>query len=362
MDHLRIGIIMAGGSGERFWPLSTPERPKQLLNICENNHSLLQETYSRLTHFIQPDNIFVATATHLKEATSEQLPNMSQENILSEPMKRNTAGCLLWVLAHLKAKYPNSWEKISVSIVPADHYIEPKEQFSQLVTEILNFCEKNTSLVTIGITPTRPETGYGYIEIDPDQDIQGSIGQVKSFREKPSLDRALQYFSSGQHFWNSGMFFWTLESFYNKFKEVSPDLIEYTDQMAEYIAEENHQKAADTFALLPNISIDYALMEKAEDVYFAKANFNWDDIGAWDAISRLHEQDSELNTIHGDHVVMNSKNCTVYSENNQVNACLLGVEDLIVVTAGDKVLVAHKDKAQEVRKLAQLASNKLEKI
>jgi len=356
MNSLRYGIIMAGGSGDRFWPLSTPSYPKQFLKICNPSLSLLQQTFNRLHQIIPETQILIATGMHLKHVVQEQLSFLNEENILTEPFKRNTTGCLMWAVAHLIHKHPSQWQKITLTIVPADHYISSTENFCSNLLAAMDFCEKHHSLVTLGIRPTRPETGYGYIEVEKSSDLDHHIHRVSQFREKPTLEKAQTFLQAGHFLWNAGMFIWTMESFIKELQLVHPELVEIIFSIAAQLGNKNEEQVKELFETLPSISIDFALMEKSKHVYVLESKFEWDDVGSWDALERLNTNDENGNTLLGKSLLVDTKGCIVYHKDLKNKVYLLGVKDLIVVAEGDTVLICHKEKAQEVKKFLDLIS------
>lgn len=354
MGFKRIAVIMAGGSGERFWPLSRLTRPKQLLNLASEDQSLLSQTVHRLQPMIELEDVLIATAPHLVGPSAEALPGLPPQNVGAEPHKRNTAGCLVWTAANLLASDENARETISMAVLAADHRIGPDENFRDTVDTALNVAEQLGGIVTIGIPPTRPETGYGYIEVAAQAESVGSstvqIRPVKQFREKPDASTAQQFLDAGTFFWNSGTFFWTLDTFLSELERVAPDLYEATMEIAALIRAGDQKAAEDRFAALRSVSIDYALMEHANNVYVAKATFDWDDVGAWDSLDRSLPLNPSGNVERGDVLCLEGTGNIVVNEVEGITVALLGLDDLVVVVTGDAVLICPKDKAQEVRK------------
>lgn len=357
MAYRRIAVVMAGGSGERFWPLSRRLRPKQLLRLASPDKALLHQTVERLEPLIGAENVLIATAPYLVEPSREASPSTPPENVLAEPHKRNTAGCLVWVAATILSREPNARESTSIAVVAADHKISPDEGFRATVDAALSHAEKHGGIVTIGIRPERPETGYGYIQYDPAAPNEGSdrvaIRPVVRFQEKPHDVEAELFCARGDYLWNSGTFFWTLDTFLTQLEAAAPDLYAAVERIAGLLAAGKIVEAEDAFARIPSISIDYALMEKASNVSVAEAAFEWDDVGSWDALDRSLVPDGEGNVQQGETVLVDVCNSIVVNENPQVVATLLGVEGLVVVVTEDAVLVCPKDKAQQVRKVVE---------
>ncbi|MCH7903669.1 MAG: mannose-1-phosphate guanylyltransferase [Armatimonadetes bacterium] len=349
MSFHRVAVVMAGGSGERFWPVSTPDRPKQFLNLSSADRSLLQDAVQRLQTNFANDDIFIATTGRLVEASRAECPAVPARNVFGEPTKRNTAGALIWSAANLMARFPDSWQEVTMAVVTADHRIAPADKFLSVVGSAMDLAENLRGLVTIGIAPTRPETGYGYIERgDP-------VGQgflAVRFTEKPDAETAVRFLKSGQYYWNSGMFFWTVQAFIDQLEEAGVVTREFVKQLAAAISSES-EEAAELFSQVKSESIDYALMERSERVYVVESAFEWDDLGAWDALTRSLPLDDSGNAIVGTARVVESEGCAVYNDMEGVEVCLLGCDDLAVVAANGKILVVPMPRAQDVRKLVE---------
>lgn len=357
MAQRRIAVVMAGGSGERFWPLSRRLRPKQLLRLAHPERTLVEQTVSRLLPVFGPDGVYLATAPHLVEASRPYVAGLPDTNVLAEPHKRNTTGCLVWVAACLMADDPSARETVSMAVVAADHRIDPDSGFQVTVRMALDVAEREGGIVTIGIAPDRPETGYGYIEVAGGGAELGDstvrVQRVERFLEKPSLAAAERYVASGRYLWNSGTFFWTLDTFLAELERAQPEIARAIPELASLLAQGQHEDAADRFAELPNISIDYALMEKATDVFVAHAAFQWDDVGAWDALARSLPANDDGNVIQGDVLALESYGSIVVNEAAGTTVCVLGAQDMIVVATGDAILVMPKNRAQDVRKAVE---------
>lgn len=355
MQGNRIAVIMAGGSGERFWPLSRQTRPKQMLRLTSPSETLLEEAINRVEPLVGEGHVFVATGRALERPLLES-GVVPEANLLVEPNKRNTLGCLSWVAANMIAHRPSDWQELSIAVLTADHKIGNPAEFRKCVSAAMQTAETTGGLVTIGIRPTRPETGYGYIEVDPAQPVSNvSVETHRSlgFREKPSREMAEEFLSSGTFLWNSGMFFWTLGSFISELTLARPDAGEAIVRIADALHKGDRAAAETAFDALPNLSIDYALMEKAEKVYVVSANFVWDDVGAWDALERALPTDDSGNVIQGEVVAVDAAGSILYNECPGQMVCVVGVTDLVVVSTGDAVLVCPKDRAQEVKKIVE---------
>jgi len=361
---IRIAVIMAGGAGERFWPLSRRSRPKQLLRLTRPDQTLLGNAVERIAPLIARERVYIATARGLVEPVRAARTGVPDENVLGEPCKRNTAGCLVYAVAQILARYGEARAAgISMAILTADHRIDSDELFRAAVEAALNVSEHGAALATIGIIPTRPETGYGYIEIPekatPYTCATGlpSVYAVVRFREKPDTATAEEFVRTDRFFWNSGMFFWRLDTFLEELVLAAPAHAQATRAMAAALAKGDQAEADRIFEGLEDISIDYALMEKARRVLTVRAEFGWDDIGAWDALDRYFEHDEDDNVAVGEPILIDTHDCIVYNEPGEAKmaVAVIGVEGLVVVVAGDAVLIVPKDRAQEVKKaVAQL--------
>lgn len=351
---------MAGGSGERFWPLSRQSHPKQLLKLAHPEKSLLAQSIERVEPLVGRENIIIATAPHLLKPIADALPFLDSSQVQAEPHKRNTAGCLVWTAASILARDPTLRETASMAVLTADHRIEPAEGFQRTIQAALDLAEETGGLVTIGIRPDRPETGYGYIELAGDLPSRHEVSchGVRAFKEKPDADTAAQFLASGRFLWNSGTFFWRLDAFLNELALAAPELHAAVEKIAFQLREGDQQGAEDTFASIPSISIDYALMERAKQVYVVSADFKWDDVGSWDALDRSLPHDESGNVAQGSVLLIDTKNAIVMNENSRVTTCLLGVDDIVVAVTEDAVLVIPKSRAQEVKAVVEaLKSN-----
>ncbi len=355
---MRVIVIMAGGAGERFWPLSRRNHPKQLLTLTGSGQSLLAEAVERSMALVPPENIYIATGQNLQQAIREADLGIPEENVIAEPSRRNTAGCLIFSAASILAMHPNlSPEEVTIGVLTADHRIPETTPFVETVQAAMDAAENRESLITIGIQPVRPETAYGYIEVAANSKSLTASGEpplypVVSFKEKPNAAAAAQYISSGRYYWNSGMFFWRLSTFQNEFGRANPVMAETLEDLTDALMANDDVRAKKIFDAMPNISIDYALMEKSGRVNVIPGNFLWDDLGAWDALYRTFPQDNSGNVSYGEPVLLDCHNSIVYNAPGQkkIAVAAVGLEDIIVVVNDDAVLVMPKDKAQDVRK------------
>ena len=358
-------LIMAGGSGERFWPLSRTKLPKQLLILGDNEKTMLRQAIERISPIIDVEDIFIITGEHLLEPIRNELPELPAENVIAEPAKRNTAPCLALGAAFIKAKYYNYDEKdISIAVLTADHIITPTSKFVLTVENALDYVNENEVLVTIGIVPGRVATGYGHIEIDDPHKywVDGKAKKVLSFREKPSFMKAKEYNNSGKFLWNSGMFFWRLDVFIKTMIECLPEVGNKISNMAaKYtgstnIAFDTSFEAIDTiFNDFPSISIDYGLMEKAKNTACVKSQFSWDDCGSWDAMERIMPKDKDENLLRGNTILLNSKKSIAVNSSKDQKMILtaFGMENVAIILTDDAVMVCPKDEVQEVKQIVE---------
>ncbi|MFO7767338.1 MAG: sugar phosphate nucleotidyltransferase [bacterium] len=347
----RMALVLAGGIGERFWPLSRPDRPKQLLPLGPGGSSLLEDTIERVEPFIPAERVLVVTGGFLVDPIREADLGIPDGNVIAEPAKRNTAGALVFAAARLLADRGEGARGITLAVLPADHRIQPPDAFRQDLERALVTVEEEGGLAVMGIEPARPETGYGYIEADTGATAtsRGAL-PVEAFKEKPDEETAAGYTESGRHYWNSGMFFWRLGEFLAELEKASPPHHGAVGPLADHLREGREEEARELFERLPDVSIDYALMEKAERVWMIPASFRWDDLGAWDALRRVSDLDGEGNLIQGPAVVLESRESTVVNDaGEEMTVSVVGVEGLTVVVTSDAVLVVPTERAQQVR-------------
>lgn len=356
----RIAVIMAGGSGERFWPVSRRLHPKQLLRLTSPTDTMLHESVNRLKPLIAPEHIYVQTSEELVPAIRAAVLGIPDENIIAEPCRRNTAGCLAYAASHMLARYGGDGSNLSMAVVTADHRIGDNGAFAETVSKIMSIVETEPVLGTIGIPPTRPSTGFGYIQakLEGTPADLSSVPQaftVQAFQEKPPLDVAKTYVASGDYFWNSGMFFWNIATFVKEFDAADPAYGRAIRAMAEAKKAGDDPGVVSIFEGLKSISIDYALMEKANKVAMVNATFAWDDIGTWSALERSREADAQGNITQGDPIVIESEGCIVYNDEgaDARAVAVVGVKDLVVVVTKDAVLVVPKDQTEDVKKAVQ---------
>ncbi len=338
-------VIMAGGIGSRFWPFSRNSRPKQFLDFFGTGKSLLQATVSRFLPIVPVENIFIVTHVAYKQMILEQLPELSEKQILLEPARRNTAPCIAYAVARIRAVADNA----NIIVSPSDHLILDERAFEEVMRQGLDFIAKNNSLLTLGMKPTRPETGYGYIQME---DGMSALRKVKTFTEKPDLEHAKIFYQSGEFLWNSGIFLWNEHAITEALKRYQPEISEIfeaakdvmnTDKEAEYI--EQH------FCECPNISIDYGVMEKADNVSVLAADFGWSDLGTWGSLYELSDKSESGNvSLNGQVEYYNSGN-NIVSVSSDKLVVLSGMNDFIVAESDNVLLICPKKDEQNIRQI-----------
>ncbi|MGK7369593.1 MAG: mannose-1-phosphate guanylyltransferase [Candidatus Halalkalibacterium sp. M3_1C_030] len=350
-------VIMAGGSGTRFWPRSTKEKPKQFLKIF-GDQTMLQDTVERISPVIPAERVWVITNERYIQLVKDQLPNVPDSNIIGEPVARNTAPCVASAATLLQEKDPEA----TMVVLPADHSITNPEKFISILETAAAKANQDDALITIGIRPDRPETGYGYIEFDKksDETIKGNeVKKVVQFREKPDIKTARQFIYSGNFLWNSGMFVWKASTITGQFRKHLPKVYEQMDKLEPAVGTDRQEEAVNSFYQnCPSISIDYGIMEKAETVYVVPGEFGWNDVGSWRAVYDLREKDEQGNVIQSDTAILeSSENNLVHSENKKLIA-LVGVENLAVVETENAILVCNLDQSQGVKQIVEALKSK----
>lgn len=347
-------VIMAGGRGTRFWPLSREKKPKHLLNIT-GKRSIIQQTVDRIKSYIREEDIYVVTVASHAEDLAAQLPNLPCENIIVEPVGRNTAPCIGLVSLYLKKKNPHE----TMVVLPADHLITDEKIFIETISAAAEMAKRTASLITIGITPTCPETGYGYVEKGKTvSTVKGrDIYGVESFREKPDIETAKAFFRDGNFSWNSGMFVWKVSTILEEIERFLPDLYKALLRMEDAIGSSREKEIIDeVYRSVTPISIDYGVMEKADNVMLIKGNFGWSDIGSWDALWEILDKDTDENAVMGNHISVESSKNLVYSPDKLVT--LIGVKDIILVETKDSIMVCKRGASQDVKKAVEILEAK----
>ncbi|RMD88789.1 MAG: mannose-1-phosphate guanylyltransferase [Calditrichaeota bacterium] len=349
-----FGLIMAGGSGTRFWPKSRHKTPKQLLRIY-GEKSMIQNTVDRLKPLIEKEGLFIVTTEAQTDEIKKQLPFIPNQNIIVEPKGKNTAPCI-----GLSALYMEKIDPEGVMVVvPADHLIQDNEIFIQTLKAGVQIATEKDCLVTIGIQPSYPSTGYGYIQYNDEvANINGvSICRVKTFAEKPNLETARRFLESGEFLWNSGIFIWKVKTILREIEEYLPHLYDgLLEIKAALGTEKENQVIERVYCQIKSISIDYGVMEHAKNVLVLKGQFGWNDLGSWDEVYKLYPKDENENALIGQHIVIDAKGCYVDAPDKLV--AVLGVNDLIVVDTKDALLICRRDRAQDVKEIVDLAKRK----
>ncbi len=349
MDKSNFCIVMAGGIGSRFWPLSRTKKPKQFLDILGTGRTLLQQTVDRIRKVIPIENILIVTNEDYEDLVKKQLPEIKSQQVLLEPMRRNTAPCIAYANYKISLSDPNA----KILVAPSDHIILKEHDFLEVVKKGLDFVSKNESMLTLGIQPNRPETGYGYIQINGDKtsiELNQSFRKVKTFTEKPDLQMAEIFLQSGDFFWNSGMFFWSLPTIMKAFTAFLPEVDQLFREGIEFY---NTNQESDfinrVYPNCKNISIDYGIMEKAENVHVLCSDFGWSDLGTWGSLYDMLSKDEENNSVTGENVFCyNSKNCLINIPENKL-AVIQGLEDYIVVESDNILLICRKQDEQKIK-------------
>lgn len=345
----KYAVIMAGGGGTRFWPLSRQHMPKQLLNISGND-VMINESIKRLLVIIPLDNIFVVTNKNQSDIINQLiLSEFPRANILFEPIGRNTAACIAYASMVIAQKCRDA----VMCVLPSDHYISKEDEFRQLLEKAYISAEKTEKLITIGVKPTFPSTGYGYICYNLDNTVVEGTYEVNSFIEKPHIEKAMEYLKNRNYLWNSGMFIWKVSTILDNLNRFLPKLFKTISKVGEFIGTDKEYTAIEAvYPELQSISIDFGIMERSDDVLVIPGDFGWNDVGSWDALGAIFPGDENGNIVKAKHISIETKNSIIYSENRLI--ATIGLEDLIIADTEDAVLICPKNKAQEVKGLVEL--------
>lgn len=340
-------IIMAGGIGSRFWPLSTPERPKQFLDILGIGKTLIQMTYERLLPLVNPENIFILTNTSYAAIVKEQLPALTDNQILTEPQRKNTAPCIAYAAAKIVALNPEA----NLIVCPSDHLILREDKFRAIIEIGLADAALTNSIITIGINPTKAHTGYGYIEIDAKTSREpGSVSNVMQFREKPDLTTAEKFIAAGNFFWNSGIFIWKASTVIGALKNHQADIYAlFCQETSAYNTPNEQAFVNNAFELTKDISIDYAVLEKATNVKVVISDFDWSDLGTWGSLAEHIEKDAQNNSIIGSNIhIFDASNNLINSKSGK-KVLINGIHDCIVVESEDVLMILSQKDEQELK-------------
>ncbi len=358
MNKNHYVAIMAGGIGSRFWPMSRADYPKQFLDILNTGRTLIQATFDRFIQFIPVENIYIVTADSYKEIVQKQLPELAEANILCEPSRKNTAPCIAYISYKLHKININA----SLICAPADHLITDKEAFKKTCLDALHFTSHIKALLTLGIKPTNPNTGYGYIQYEQ-LSVSENIYKVKTFTEKPDRELAKTFVASGDFLWNAGIFVWQVKNIIKAFEKLLPEMHEVFDNEKANFNTKNENEAIERiYPQCINISIDYGIMEKAENVYVIPSSFGWSDLGTWASAYETIEKDYLDNAVAGNNVVIIDATKNMVHVNNNKLVLLQGLEDFVVVDTKDVLMICKKDREQEIKEyVAEIKRSKGDK-
>ena len=342
----RYCVIMCGGIGSRFWPYSRTSLPKQFIDFLGTGRSLLQMSYDRVLPIVPKENIIIVTNEAYAPLVKQQLTDLSDDSILLEPARRNTAPCVAWAAYHIKARDPQA----SMIVTPSDHLITREREFESSIVRGFEFVEKHDALLTLGITPVRPETGYGYIQIG--KEIEKDINKVKTFTEKPDLELAKVFLASGEFFWNSGIFLWTVDAIVKALHDYAPEITAKFDEGAgEFGTEREREFINVQFPACMSISIDFAVMEKAQNVYVETVRFGWNDLGTWSALYDQSPKNKDGNVTQNCNVLAYNSTGNIFAVRGEKLVVAYGLEDYIVSDAGDVLLICPKSEEQRIKQM-----------
>lgn len=349
-NHL---VIMAGGVGSRFWPMSTEETPKQFIDVLGVGRSLLQLTRDRFESVVPHDNIWVVTNRKYVRMVQQQLPDMPTNHILCEPCRRNTAPCIAYVSWRIKAQDP----KANIVVTPSDHIVTDPVEFRRVVSECLDFTADSDAIVTLGMKTSRPETGYGYIQADLSSSSlrNKEIFRVDSFKEKPDLETAKQYIKKNYYFWNAGIFIWNVSTIVNAFRVYQPVMSKLFESLLLIYGTEKEQEEIDrTFPECDNISVDYAIMEKAEEIFVCPADFGWSDLGTWGSLQMQTRKDIYGNACIGNNITLvESHNCMIHTTQEK-KVVVQGLDGYIVAENNDTLLICKLSEEQRIKQFSEM--------
>lgn len=348
-NHL---VIMAGGVGSRFWPMSTTDHPKQFIDVLGVGKSLLQLTVERFKGLVIPENIWVVTNQKYADIIKEQLPDMPESNILCEPCRRNTAPCIAYVSWRIKSKDP----KANIVVTPSDHIVMNTAEFQRVIKQCMKFTNETDAIVTLGMKPNRPETGYGYIQADLSTSSlrNKEIFRVDSFREKPNLETALGYIKKNNYFWNAGIFIWNVNTIVNAFRIYQPAMAKTFESMLPIYGTEKEQEIInERFPECESISVDYAIMEKAEEIFVCPADFGWSDLGTWGSLLMHTRKDVYGNSLIGPNIqVYDTRNCIVHTTQEK-RVVIQGLDGVIVAEQDNTLLICKLSEEQRIKQFSE---------
>lgn len=345
MNNNNYVAIMAGGIGSRFWPMSRTEYPKQFLDILNTGKTLLQATYDRYASFIPNENIYIVTSEEYRCIVEKQLPQLPVKNIIGEPQRKNTAPCIAYISLKLQQLNPAA----NLIVAPSDHLIEDENQFEKDCLTALNFTEHNNALVTLGIKPTYANTGYGYIQYQNEPGENG-IHPVIRFTEKPNIELATSFYNSGNYLWNAGIFIWKTKDIIDAFLVNMPEMIySFSRRLSDFNTEREQQAILDIYQQCESVSIDYAIMERAKNIFVIPSDFKWSDLGTWNSAWENSNKDSGKNAVNGDNVMMIDSNGCIVQTNDKKLIVVGGMDDLIIVNTEHALLICKKEHEQQIK-------------
>lgn len=340
-------VIMAGGIGSRFWPMSTPEYPKQFIDVMGCGKSLIQLTVNRFAPLCPIQNFWVVTSEKYVEIVKQQLPELPESNILAEPVARNTAPCIAYACWKIKQHHPQA----NIVVTPSDALVINTTEFQRVIAEALDFTKESNAIVTIGIQPTRPETGYGYICAE---NQETTIKKVSAFKEKPNLETAQQYLQEGNYFWNAGIFVWNVQTITEAIKRYTPSLAATMEQMSQsFFTEQESEVVKQLFPTCEKISIDYAVMEKADAIYTLPAEFGWSDLGSWGSLRTLLPQDEQGNAKVGNNIKLYNCSNTIVHTAEEKKVVVEGLDGYIIAEKNGALLICRLEEEQRIKEFSE---------
>lgn len=340
-------VIMAGGIGSRFWPMSTPEYPKQFIDVMGCGKSLIQLTVDRFAPLCPIQNFWVVTSEKYVEIVKQQLPELPESNILAEPVARNTAPCIAYACWKIKQRHPQA----NIVVTPSDALVINTTEFQRVIAEALDFTKESNAIVTIGIQPTRPETGYGYICAE---NQKTAIKKVSAFKEKPNLETAQQYLQAGNYFWNAGIFVWNVQTITEAIKRYTPSLAATMEQMSQsFFTEQESEVVKQLFPTCEKISIDYAVMEKADAIYTLPAEFGWSDLGSWGSLRTLLPQDEQGNAKVGNNIKLYNCSNTIVHTAEEKKVVVEGLDGYIIAEKNGALLICRLQEEQRIKEFSE---------
>jgi mannose-1-phosphate guanylyltransferase len=350
MNNNYYAILMAGGVGSRFWPVSTTDFPKQFHDMLGSGETLIQKTFARLSKLIPTENILILTNERYNDLVLQQLPMVKQEQVLLEPAMRNTAPCILYASLKIKKQNPNA----VMVVAPSDHWIEDEAAFTNDLQQCFDFCQDRNALMTLGIQPTFPNTGFGYIEFDKAD--ANPIKKVNQFREKPDYETAKSFLEAGNFLWNGGIFIWSAQSVTEAFEKFQPQMNAlFQKGLDSYNTAQEQQFILDYYAQAENISIDYAVLEKADNVYVLPATFDWNDLGTWGSLHEKLDKDHQNNAVVNATVILENASNNIIRSNAQKLVVIDGLDDYIIVDNDNVLMIYPKSKEQDIKRITAMA-------